>query len=161
MLRRCLFAAALLAVTGGHSIAETQPFAFTGSIVVTARQGADCDSVNVQVGELHTSGYRPVQTGVAKAALQMLQAQVAVRIEPAANGNFAASGQYSAKMFSGRVGYKEFTGTYSALVITPSPQKATTKVIDISGKISNFKNGGDCTITFAGGYVLKPANSPQ
>jgi hypothetical protein len=35
---------------------------------------------------------------------------------------------------------------------------STTPVIDILGRIANFRNAGNCTITFAGGYVLKPGS---
>jgi hypothetical protein len=157
MTHRWLFALAAVTISAAPSIAQTVPFAFVGSVVITERQGTDCDSVNVQVGELHTSVYRPVQSGVNVASLQLLQDQVAIRLQPRPNGNFAASGQYLARMFSGRGGYVQFLGNYAAFRVRPTPT-STTPVLDISGRINNFKNAGSCTVTFAGGYVLKPAS---
>jgi hypothetical protein len=145
-----------LVATAGSALAQTQPFAFVGSAVIVDLTGPDCASVNVQVGELHTSVFRPTQAGVGAASLQFLQNIAAVRITPSINGDFAASGQYSARMFTGRAGYVEFTGNYSKFRIRPTPT-ATTPTLDISGKITNFKNA-NCTVTFTGGYVLKPAN---
>jgi hypothetical protein len=155
MFRRCLLAFALLGFAGGSALAQT-PFAFAGSVVITARAGADCNSVNVQVNELHTSVYRPVQEGVSKASLQLFQDQAAVRLVPSNTPGFTTSGPYVAQMFSGRGDLVGFTGNFSQLKIKPNPQTSTTAVIDISGKLTHFKSAANCTITFAGGYVLKP-----
>ena len=150
-------ASTVLIFSAESSNAQTVPYAFAGSVVITAVQGNNCDGVNVQAGELHTSIYRPAQTGIGTATLQLLQDQAAFRMVPSGGGDFVANGQYSATMFTGRGGLIEYTGNYGALKIRPIPTP-TTPVIDISGKLTNFKNGGSCTVTFAGGYVLKPGS---
>jgi hypothetical protein len=155
MLGRCLFALGLVVLAGTTALAQTVPYAFVGSLVVTDRSGADCDAVNVQVGELHTSIFRPRQTGFPAASLQLLQDQTGFQMRPAANTNFPVSGQYSARMFTARGGFLEYTGNHAAFRVRPAPT-STTEVIDISGRITNFRNGGSCTVTVTGGFVLKP-----
>lgn len=145
-----------LAAAGNNALAQAPPFAFAGSALIVARAGADCDSVSAQVGELHTAVFRPVQTGIGAASLQLFQDQTAFRIQPSAGGNFASSGAYAARMFGGRGGYLEYAGNYSRFVIRPNAPTSTTKVVDISGRLTNFRNAGSCTITFAAGFVLKP-----
>ena len=152
---RSLIVLGTLAAAGGNAFAQT-PFSFSGSVLVVDRAGADCDSVSAQVGELHTSVFRPVQGGVSFASLSWLQNQVALRINPQGGGDFQASGTYFAVMFAARGGLVEYTGTYTAFRIKPSSPTSTAPVLDISGKIRNFRNAGNCTVTFKGGYVLKP-----
>jgi hypothetical protein len=155
MLHRCLFALGLVVFAGTAAIAQTAPYAFVGSLVITDRSGADCDAVNAQVGELHTSVFRPKQPGFSAASLQLFQDQTAFQMRPAANTNFPSSGEYSAMMFTARGGFRRYTGNYVGLRVRPAPT-STTEVVDISGRIANFRNGGSCTVTVTGGFVLKP-----
>jgi hypothetical protein len=154
MPNRCLFALGLTVFAGSAAMAQTAPYAFVGSLVITARAGADCDAVSANVGELHTSVFRPRQAGVPAASLQLFEDQTALQMRPAGNTNFPANGQYSARMFTGRGGFLEYTGNHAGLRVRPAPTP-TTKVIDISGRITNFRNGGQCTVTVTGGFVLK------
>ena len=156
MLRRCLFALGLVLLAGTTALAQTVPYAFVGSLVITDRAGTDCDTVSAQVGELHTSVYRPRQTGFPAASLQLFQDQTAFQMRPATNTNFPLSGQYSARMFTARGGFREFAGNVAAFRVRPTPT-STTPVIDISGRITNFRDGGSCTVTVTGGFVLRPA----
>jgi hypothetical protein len=155
MANRFLFALGLIVFAGTMASAQTAPYAFVGSLVITDRAGADCDAVNAQVGELHTSVFRPRQRGFPAASLQLFQDQTAFQMRPAANTNFPASGQYSARMFTARAGFLEYTGNYAGLRVRPAPT-STTQVIDISGRIANFRNGGNCTVIVTGGFVLRP-----
>ena len=156
IVRRSFLALAALAAAGSSAFAQAPPFAFVGSALIVARAGADCDSVSAQVGEQHTAVFRPTQAGVGAASLQFLQFQSAFRIQPSGGGDFAASGGYAARMFTGRGGYVQYNGTYTTFNIKPSSPTATTKVLDISGKLTNFRNAGACTVTFRAGFVLKP-----
>lgn len=146
---------AALAAAGSSAFAQAVPFAFSGSALIVARAGTDCDSVSAQVGELHTAVFRPAQTGFGAASLQFLQFQSALRMHPKTGNNFAAAGAYRARMFTGRAGFVQYGGNYSVFKIRPVPT-ATTKVLDISGKLTNFKRAGNCTVTFRAGFVLKP-----
>jgi hypothetical protein len=152
---RSLIVLAALAVAGTSAFAQAPPFAFAGSALIVARAGADCDSVSAQVGELHTSVFRPTQAGVNVASLQLLQSQSAIRMQPKVTANFATAGTYAAQMFTGRGGFVKYSGSYTVFKIRPTPT-ATTPVLDISGKLTNFRNAGNCTLTFRAGYVLKP-----
>ena len=155
IVRRSLAALAALAAAGTGAFAQAPPFAFVGSALVVARAGADCDSVSAQVGELHTSVFRPTQAGVTSASLQFLQFQSGFHIVPKGGGDFASSGLYVARMFTGRAGFVQFQGQYSVFKIRPTPT-STTPVLDIVGRLTNFRNAGACTVTFRAGYVLKP-----
>ncbi len=152
MLRRFIFAIAIAVVASGHANAQ---YSYVGSLVITAVQGPDCNSVSAQVSELHTAVYRPVQDGITTATLVILQPQSALQIRPNAGGSFAASGAYAGRLFTGRAGFVEPVGNYSGFLVKPAPSP-TTKVIDISGKVTNFKNAGSCTVSLTGGFVLKP-----
>jgi hypothetical protein len=157
MIYRTLIAlSALGAAVMASDVARAQ-YSFSGGALVTAVSGADCDAVSAQVGEMYTVVFRPVQAGINTAALQFLQNQTAFRMQPTAGGNFAASGQYAAIRFTGRAGLQNYQGNYSQFRIAPLPT-ATRLLIDIRGRITNFKNGGNCTVTFAAGLVLRKAD---
>lgn len=150
----------LMFASASASGASAQTYSFTGAALITARSGADCDSVNVQVNELHTMVYRPVQDGIGSAAIQVLTNQSAHRFAPNGGGDFiltAGNHVYTATAFTGRAGLQTYNGTYRQLKIRPAPT-ATTPLIDITGRITNFRNAGNCTVDFAAGLVLRPAN---
>lgn len=148
-------AIAALAATGDAASAQT-PYAFAGSALITQVTGADCDAVSAQAGELHTAVFRPAQAGAPAAGLQFLQFQSALRMQPAGGGDFLAAGNYSAMMFTGRAGLVKYNGSYTNLIIKPPSPTATTKILDISGRLTNFRKAGNCTVTFRAGFVLKP-----
>jgi hypothetical protein len=143
--------AAIMSIWAGAAFAAAP--VWVGGLLITAV--SDANVCEAKLNDLLTAVFHPKLAGdpIAKAVLQTFDSQKAYRFSPTTD-NFGAAGNYTAASWTGRALIKNFFGTYSDIVISPASITATTKFVNIRGKIQNYA-GATCEVTFSASLTLK------
>jgi hypothetical protein len=154
MLRSTLIAAAIVAAATGAASAQTPPV-YAGGFLVVLTDGAACEGVGARIGDLHTAIFRAhLAPAHPPASLQIFQPQAALRIQDKFAADFTST-FYKAQMFSENGGFVAHEGN-SDFAFTPATLNPATRRLEVRGRIENFKNAGDCAVTFRAELHARP-----
>lgn len=139
--------------------ADTQT-AWEGFATNTSAPPAACSTIGgTGKGDTHVSLYRPhIKSTDTPTFLSMILLRAAITFQnkdETANSQMTGSGNYGAFGINGRGKGFTYNGTFSNIVVTPSPVLATTNTVTVTGTINSFYNTPGCNVTFKGVYIKR------
>ncbi|MGH7047229.1 MAG: hypothetical protein ACREE2_12680 [Stellaceae bacterium] len=148
-----------VALPGTAIATEDTHVAWQGIATTTASTSAQCAGVLESVlGDAYVSVFRPKTSSTdTNTYLSFALLRAAFTLENLSESTaHQMHGSGSDEIFGvdGRAKFFEGTGTYF-LSISPAAITASTPVVTITGKISNFLNTPGCDVTFTGVYAKR------
>lgn len=142
--------ATVLASAASTPASATGPHLWDGVAVVSGMTNKCAPTFNLRAGGNETVYIPKIQAGDLNSVLSFQNNELGTGVglrAAQATSQFNGSGTYNGSgIFDFSLATVTWSGTYQ-LTVTPSPITASTTVVHISGKITNYANIAGCTLT--------------